>query len=80
MASVDARDAVVPRELFVEKRLIRRQQIDDAVILFQLSIDEQLHFLDEGDAQVVVEPRKLLVEIRAISRTFRVCSQLSKKF
>ena len=41
-----------------------RQQIDDAAILFQLSVEEQLHFPDEGDPQVVVEPGKLLVEIR----------------
>ena len=54
----------MPRELFVEKRLVRRQQIDDAAILFQLSVEEQLHLLDERDPQVVVEPGKLLVEIR----------------
>ena len=54
----------MPRELFVEKRAVRRQQIDDAAILFQLSIEKQLHFPDECDSQVVVEPGKLLVEIR----------------
>ena len=54
----------MPRELFVEKGVVRRQQIDDAAILFQLSIEKQLHFPDECDSQVVVEPGKLLVEIR----------------
>ena len=54
----------MPRELFVEKRLIRGQQIDDASVLFQLSVEKQLHLLDERDAQVVVEPGKLLIEIR----------------
>ncbi len=64
MAAVDTRDPVVPRELFVEKGMVRGQQIDDAAILFQLRIEKQLHFPDECDSQVVVEPGKLLVEIR----------------
>src|SRR5881396_2562858 len=64
MAAVDTRDPVMPRELFVEKRLVRGQQIEDAAIPFQLGIEEQLHFPDERDPQVVVEPGKLLVAIR----------------
>src|SRR5207249_3109970 len=58
MAAIDTRDSVMPRELFVEKRLVRRQQIQDAAIPLQLGIEEQLHFLDERDPQVVVEPGK----------------------
>ncbi len=64
MAAIHAGHTVVPRELFIEERLARRQQIDDAAVFFQLGVEEQLHFPDEGDAQVVVEPGKLLIEIR----------------
>src|SRR5262245_54263025 len=64
MRSVHVPDAVVTGELFVDEREVRREQIEDASVLFQLSIKEQLHLLDERDAQVVVKPWKMLVCIR----------------
>ena len=51
------------RELLVEKCLIGCQQIDDAAVLFQLRVEKELHLPDERDAQVVVEPGELLVQI-----------------
>src|SRR6185503_20457148 len=56
VAAIHAGHTVVPRELFIEERLARREQIDDAAVFFQLGVEEQLHFPDERDAQVVVEP------------------------
>src|SRR5262245_56860033 len=64
VAAVYARDAVVPRELLVEKRLVGGQQVCDAAVFFQLSVEKQLDLPDECHSQVVVEPGKPLVEIR----------------
>src|SRR4051812_31304647 len=64
MTAVNARNAIMSRQLLVEKRLVGRQQIDDAAVLLELSIEEQLHLPGKGDAQVVVEPGELLVQIR----------------
>src|SRR5262249_55651396 len=64
VAAVYARDAVVPRELLVEKRLVGRQQVHDAAVFFQLSVEKQLYLRDECHPQVVVEPGKSLIEIR----------------
>ncbi len=47
------------RQLFVEKGLIRRQQVDDAAVLFQLSVEKQLRLGHERGTQIVVEKRKL---------------------
>ncbi len=81
VAAVDARHAVVPRQLFVEERLVGRQQIDDAAVLLQLSVEKQLHLPDERDPQVVVEPGKLLVRYPAsAARRCGSAATASKKF
>ncbi len=59
VAAVDAGDAVMARQLLIEKCLVRRQQVDDAVVLFQLSVEKQLGLGDERGAEIVVEPGKL---------------------
>ena len=64
VGSIDARNSVVPGQLFVEERVLRRQQIHDAPVLLQLSVEEQLHLPHEGNPQVVVKPREMLVRIR----------------
>ena len=55
LASVYIRDAVVPRQPLVDESVIGAQQIQDAAILAQLALDEQLRLLLERLAQVVVE-------------------------
>ncbi len=56
----DARDAVVPRQSLVEKRVVGRQQLDHAAILANLVLDEQLGFLPQRVAEVLVELGKRL--------------------
>ena len=46
-------------QLFVEKGLVRRQQVRNARVLFQLSVEKQLRLGDERGTQVVIEPWKL---------------------
>ena len=46
-------------QLFVEESLVRRKQIDHAVVLFQLSVEKQLDLFHEGNPQIVVKPGKL---------------------
>src|SRR5262249_53570368 len=64
MRSINAAHSVVSRQLFVQEREIRCEQINDAAVLFQLSIEEKIHFLNERDAQVIVEPWEVLICIR----------------
>ena len=54
----------MPRQLFVEERVVGRQQIEDAAILLQLTLEEQLGFLHERGPQVVVKPREFPVGVR----------------
>ena len=57
-APTHVRDAVVSREPFVEKRVVRAQQVDDAPVLPQLAFHEQLGLTLKGLAEVLVEPGK----------------------
>ena len=63
VAAVHAGNPVVARELLVEKRRVRRQQLHDAAVGLQLIVEEQLRLAHERRAQVVVEPGKLRVGI-----------------
>src|SRR5579885_3038188 len=47
------------RQLLIEERFIRCQQVDRAAVLLQLGVQKQLGFRDEGRPQVVVEPGEL---------------------
>ena len=64
VASVDAGNSVVPGQLFVQERVVRRQQLHDAAVRLQLIVEEQLRFPHEGGPQVVVEPGKFPVRVR----------------
>ena len=48
-------NAVVPREPLVDERVVRRQQFDDAPVVAQLAVEEELGFLPKRVAQVLVE-------------------------
>ena len=63
MASVHTRNAVVARELLVDKRVVRREQLGDAAIRLQLIVEKQLRLSHECRSQVVVEPREPRVRI-----------------
>jgi hypothetical protein len=56
--SVDAGNAIVVRQLLVQVRHVRGEQVDDAAVLSQLGIEEQLDLSHECDPEVVVEPRE----------------------
>src|SRR5205807_3079054 len=60
-SAIHTGDSVMAGKLLVEKRDIGGQEIDDAAIFFQLSIEEERHLPHEGNPEVVVEPRKLRV-------------------
>ena len=47
------------RQLFVEKSLIGGQQVDDARVFFQLSVEKQFRLFDKRGAQIVIEEGKL---------------------
>ncbi len=49
--------AVVTREPFVEKRIVGGHELDDAPVGAQLAVDEELCFLHEGVAEVLIELR-----------------------
>ena len=46
------------RQPFVDKRVIRAQQVERAPILTQHAVEKELRFLPEGLTQIVVEIRK----------------------
>ena len=48
----------MPRQAFVEKRIVRADQLDDATVLADLAFDEQLGLLLKGLAQVLVKFRE----------------------
>ena len=50
VASVDAGYSVVTGELLVHESEVRCQQIDDTTVLFQLSIEEEIHLFHEGQS------------------------------
>src|SRR6185295_13703386 len=47
-AAVDPRNAVMTRQAFVDERVVRVQQIDDAAIVANGASDKQLRFTLEG--------------------------------
>ena len=57
-AAIHVRDAVMPGEPFVDERVIRPQQVEDAPILAQDAFEEQFRFLPKGLPKIVVEIRK----------------------
>ena len=59
VASIDTGNSIMARQLLVEKGLIRRQQVEDAVVLFQLRVEKQLRLGDERGTEIVVKPGKL---------------------
>ena len=58
VAAVDARQAVVAREPLVHVRVVGREQVEDAAVLANQALDEELGLLPERLAQVLVELRK----------------------
>ena len=56
-AAVDVRDPVVPGEPFVDERVIRGQQIQDAAILVDDAVEQELDLAAKRLPQVVVEIR-----------------------
>ena len=58
LVAVNALDPVVLGQALIDEGVIRVQQIDDAAILAQLAFDQQLGFLLERLAQVLVEVGK----------------------
>ncbi len=56
-AAVDVRDPVMPGEPFVDERVIRGQQIQDAAILVDDAVEQELDLAAKRDPQVVVEIR-----------------------
>ncbi len=56
--AVHVRDTVVLRQPFVDERVFRVQQIENAAVLAQHAVHEQLGLAPEGLPQVVVEVRK----------------------
>src|SRR5579863_8596042 len=65
-ATVDAGDAVMPRQTLVEERVIRREQFHRGAILAQDALEEHLGFALHGLAEVVVEIGELIrVRIQA---------------
>ena len=55
LAAVDVRDAVVLRQPLVDERVVRGQQIDDAPILADDAVEQQLHFAAHRLPQRIVE-------------------------
>ena len=57
-APVDVRNAVVPRQPFVDERVVSGQQLGYAVILTDLAVEEERQLTRKRLAQVLVEIRK----------------------
>ena len=55
VVAVDIRDAVVPRQPLVEERVVGGEQVDDAAVVADLAVDEELGLALHGVAQIVVE-------------------------
>ncbi len=53
--AVDVWDAVVTREPFVDKRVVRAQQVEQAPILADRALDEHLGFRPKRLAEVFIE-------------------------
>ena len=57
LAAVNIRDAVVLGQPLVDERVVRRQQVDDAAVLADDAVEQQLDFAPHGVAQRIVEVR-----------------------
>ena len=57
LAAVDVRDAVVLGQPLVDERVVGRQQVDDAAILADDAVEQQLDFAAHRLAQRIVEVR-----------------------
>ena len=80
VAAVDAGNAVVPRELFVEERVVRRQQIDDAAVRLQLIVEEQLRLpARRRSRRLSSNQGNFWFASGVSSQTLRVCSHWPKK-
>ena len=55
IAAVDSRNPVMLGQPFVQERVFRIQQIDQAAIFMHHASDKQLRFLAHGEAQIVVK-------------------------
>ena len=55
MAAGDLRDAVMLGQRFVQERIVRRQELQDAAVLPQDAVQEQLGFTHERGAHTLVE-------------------------
>ncbi len=60
LAAVDARDAVMAREPFVDESVVGGQQIEDVAILANHAFEKQFGFAGERLTQVVVEIREVV--------------------
>src|SRR5439155_5684854 len=58
LITVNALDPIVLGQALIEESVVRTQQVDDAVILPQLTFDQEFGFLRKGLAQILVEIRK----------------------
>src|SRR5690606_17771875 len=56
--ALDTGNAVVGSESFVDKRVIRVQQIEDAAVFTNQTVEEQLHLASERVAEIVIKVRK----------------------
>ena len=78
VAAEDVVDAVVPRELLVEERVVGPQEILHRPILADLALEEELRLLQHRLAQRVVEARERF-ESGAFDWTLRISSHCSEK-
>ncbi len=71
VAARHVRDAVVPREPFVDERVVRRQQLADRPVLTHLAFEKQPRLLLERRPEVVVEgrePRRVRPDARHVAQ------------
>ncbi len=59
-AALDSRNAVEPRQPVVDEGVVGGEQIEDAAVFLHQAGEQQLDFLTEGLAQVVIEVGKLI--------------------
>ena len=69
VGSADAVYAVMPRQALVQERVRRAEEVEDAAVLADDALEEQLGLPTHREAQVVVEPREpVLVGRRRLQR------------
>ena len=80
VAAVHAGNPVVTRELLVEERVVRRQQIHDAAVRLQLIVEEQLRLAARTPCAGCRRTTGNFVFASGVSsQTLRVCSHWPKK-